>query len=213
MDEYLFCKATAPPFWINEPFATKAKKIKGRLTHTLSEMLQNFTAVLRLVFGCQHWCWVGCRRKERQVQVQPMRDFPDTFRLKASSALGKRLSLSGEFQCAILSEAIPIHPVCSGKQETLWNQSHPVPASSLHTQIYLLCAARGRLGQCQISAMRSSMGDLSVLCQERPESPSPEHSNRLERGVLFSSFYTEWAEIQKHVGCCLQLKTGGYTQK
>lgn len=158
MDEYLFCKATAPPFWINEPFATKAEKIKSRLTHKLPEMLQNFRAVLRVVFGCQHWCWVGYRRKERLCAGAAHEGLSRHIYPEGILCFGKRLSLSGEFQCAVLSEAIPFHPVCSGKQETLWNQSHPVPASSPHTQIYLLCAASGRLGQCQISAMRSSMG-------------------------------------------------------
>lgn len=51
------------------------------------------------------------------------------------------------------------------------------------------------------------MGQQALVHTERPEYTAPgeimflDHTNRLREGVLLSSFDTEWAEIQKHVGC------------
>lgn len=60
---------------------------------------------------------IGC------AEVKPTEDFSAILQLKVSCALAMRLSLTGEtpgeYQCAALPEPIPIHPACSGKEETL----------------------------------------------------------------------------------------------
>jgi len=38
MDEYLFAKATAPPFQINGPFATKAEEIQDTCSQTAGKV-------------------------------------------------------------------------------------------------------------------------------------------------------------------------------